>query len=279
MLFFQPILLILGEPTPKWERSRVFLALVFGPGVILIVIEIVRLVEGLPFTNMVLNRIVWGSVEVTIAASVATLPTIYVLLRMEYEERQGKNLGETNRDPRAPSAASTAARQLGRDESRSPQYMGIWDDNPESCDKMPTSAGTETEQNTRKSLVWNSIQSSIISSILSSVSAGGSHGDNGPRPRSGLRDSFRNSGTGSRISSRGGADEERHDIWVELEEVDIRSVVGEAASPEPDDAELRNGGVFIATEINAKAHQTREIDQRPRIVAIPRRAKLDPPLV
>ncbi|KAI0539554.1 hypothetical protein GGR58DRAFT_499992 [Xylaria digitata] len=273
MLFFQPILLILGEPIPKWERSRLFLVLVFGLGVILIVVEIARLVEGLPFTNMILNRIVWGSVEVTIAASVATLPTVYVLLRPEYEEWQKNNAEEIHKDSGASSAARSVARQLACDGRLSPQDVGVWDDNP---DKTPTSAGMETEQNTRKSLLWSSIQSSIISSILSSVSAGESNGDNWPKPRSGLRDSFRHSGTGSRI---GGADDDRHDTWVELEEVDVRSVVGEAASPEPDDAEHKNGGVFIATEINQKAHQTWEIDQRPRIVAIPRRAKLDRPLV
>ncbi|TGJ87933.1 hypothetical protein E0Z10_g852 [Xylaria hypoxylon] len=284
MLFFQPILLILGASISKWERAWLSLfgfgaILVFGLGAVLIAVEITRLVEGLPFTNIILNRIVWGSVEVVIAASVATLPTIYVLLRLGFEGRQKEDRKKTHGDPGALAATPNATREPAQDERRPLQHIDIWDDRVVVRDNMPTSAETGAEHNTSKPLLWNSIQSSIISSILSSALAGGSNRDSWPKFRSRLRNPFQSSGTRSRISSRmRGANDDHHDArsgWIELEEVDMESVAGEATSPEPDDAAYRSGGVFIATEINQEVHRAWEIDQRPRIVTIPRRAKID----
>ncbi|KAI0414847.1 hypothetical protein F5X98DRAFT_377290 [Xylaria grammica] len=265
MLFFQPILLILGAPISKWERAWLSLfglgaMLVFGLGALLIAVEVIRLVEGLPFTNVILNRIVWGSIEVAIAASVATLPSIYILMRLGFGKRQKEDWDKTQGD---------SGELVVTD-------VDIWDGN------MPAPADMTPGHSTRKQLIRNSFQSSLVSSILSSALAGTSNQDNKPKPRSRLRHSLRSSGTGSRISSRlRGADGDLRDTlsgWIELEEVDIESAA-EVPSPEPDDAEQRGGGIFIATEINQETHQAWESDERPRIVTIPRRAKLDGALV
>ncbi|GAW11759.1 hypothetical protein ANO14919_011100 [Xylariales sp. No.14919] len=265
MLFFQPILLILGAPISKWERAWLSLfglgaMLVFGLGALLIAVEVIRLVEGLPFTNVILNRIVWGSIEVAIAASVATLPSIYILMRLGFGKRQKEDWDKTQGD---------SGELVVTD-------VDIWDGN------MPAPADMTPGHSTRKQLIRNSFQSSLVSSILSSALAGTSNQDNKPKPRSRLRHSLRSSGTGSRISSRlRGADGDLRDTlsgWIELEEVDIESAA-EVPSPEPEDAEQRGGGIFIATEINQETHQAWESDERPRIVTIPRRAKLDGALV
>ncbi|RWA13805.1 hypothetical protein EKO27_g1304 [Xylaria grammica] len=223
MLFFQPILLILGAPISKWERAWLSLfglgaVLVFGLGALLIAVEVIRLVEGLPFTNVILNRIVWGSIEVIIAASVATLPSIYILMRLGFGKRQQEDWDKTQGESGELVVAD----------------IDIWDGNMPARRKRPP----------------DTVHLGV--------------------------------GRSSRISSRlRGADGDLRDTlsgWIELEEVDIESAA-EVPSPEPDDAEQRGGGIFIATEINQETHQAWESDERPRIVTIPRRAKLDGALV
>ena len=66
-------------------RKRLFLAVVLGLGSFLIAINCVRLYRGMVLQGHIYTgRYVWSSVEMTVAVAVATLPTIYVLLKPSF---------------------------------------------------------------------------------------------------------------------------------------------------------------------------------------------------
>ncbi|KAI1314196.1 hypothetical protein F5Y03DRAFT_5171 [Xylaria venustula] len=264
MLFFLPMLLLLVAPFSKWKQAVVSdfglgVVLAFGLGLPLIAVEIVRLAEGLQLTNMLLNRIVWGSIEVIIAAAIATLPTICVLLRFAYKERQ--NGGEsTQRDAEAILAS-------------------LHTNGDQAIDKQ-TNIGNNnlvrSAKNTRRPLLPRSMEDPVIDSIIDSVLCGARNRDSWSKPGPALRYSFRGSGAVSRISSissgtREGEDGLRDALvgWIELEGVDTESVDGGAPSLELDELD-RGEEIFLAKEV----HRGWELDQRPRIITIPRRAKL-----
>ncbi|KAI1420285.1 hypothetical protein F5Y12DRAFT_788400 [Xylaria sp. FL1777] len=278
MLFFLPILLILGAPISKYERaslpvSRLGAMLVFGLGAALIAVEIVRLVEGLQFTNMILNRIVWGSIEAVIATSITTLPTIYVLLRQGFEKQQKEGEESIHRDAGIILATRKATGERTHDEGWPLQNDLV-------LSNKPISTEMGTENSARKPMLWNSMQSPVMDSILlGSALSGAKDRHSWPKPKSTIPNLSRDSGIDSRISSRiRGTDDNLYDTltgWVELEEADVGSAVVEASSPEPDDTEYRSRDILTATEINQGVHREWQLDQRPRIVTIPRRAKLD----
>ncbi|KAI0424757.1 hypothetical protein F5Y09DRAFT_335519 [Xylaria sp. FL1042] len=288
MLFFLPIFLVLQVQIERVTLPNCGLGatLLFGLGVTLIAVEIVRLIEGLQFTNMLLNRIVWGSVEVAIAASIATLPTICILMWVGSQQRPEGGRESTHRAPWAIHAARNLRGEQASNESCPPQHIDTVYDSLVQSDNGPMFTKTGAEHNRRKPMLRNARQSSIIGSILGSVIPGANQ-NNWIKPESPFRSSFRGSGTGSRVSSiigsrMRGADDSLYGSlmgWIELEEAGTKSVGGEASSPEPDDVEYRGGEIFTATEINQEAHQGWEMDRRPRIVMIPKRAKLSHPVV
>lgn len=86
-MFLLFVLLVVRARIPKRGKARLS---IFALRAILIGIEIFRLVDGLPYAGVLLHRIVWGSVEVAVATSVATIPGIYILLQLRFKERQEK---------------------------------------------------------------------------------------------------------------------------------------------------------------------------------------------
>ncbi|KAI1350802.1 hypothetical protein F5Y01DRAFT_315461 [Xylaria sp. FL0043] len=274
MLFFLPVFLMLLVPIewPSLPNYGLGVVLLFGLGVTLIVVEIVRLIEGLQFTNMLLNRIVWGSVETAIAASIATLPTICILLVLGFQQRREKCRDSTHEGPRGLPAVPNPTAERAHNQSFSPQQIDTLHEN-------------HIHSNT-KPMLSNSAQSSILGSILGSVLPGISR-NRWTKSDSTLQGPFRGSGIGSgigsRISSRmRGARNSLSDSltgWIELEGAGTETASEQASSPEPDDLEYRGEEIFTATEIKQGAHQDWGTDQRPRIVAIPRRAKISHPIV
>ena len=111
---------------------------------------------------------------------------------------------------------------------------------------------------------------------MGSASVDGRNREAWSKPRLPFQNSLRSPRPG-RISPRMPAmDEDYSDTvprWIELEEIGPRSGVGEASSPEPD-VDGRNG-VFIATEINQEVRRVRVPRQRPRLITIPQRARVD----
>ncbi|KAI1153644.1 hypothetical protein F4825DRAFT_449218 [Nemania diffusa] len=87
IMFLLFVLLVVRARIPKRGKARLS---IFALRAILIGIEIFRLVDGLPYAGVLLHRIVWGSVEVAVATSVATIPGIYILLQLRFKERQEK---------------------------------------------------------------------------------------------------------------------------------------------------------------------------------------------
>ncbi|KAI0810167.1 hypothetical protein GGR55DRAFT_678762 [Xylaria sp. FL0064] len=289
MLFFLPVALMLQVPIerPSLPNCELGAVLLFGLGVTLIVVEIVRLIEGLQFTNMLLNRIVWGSVEVAIAASIATLPTICILLWLGLQRRQDKCRGSTYKGPRGLHAVPKPTGERAHNQSCSPQHIDTVHENLMHTNTKPMSPNNGAEHNTRKPMLSTSTPSSIFGSILGLVLPGTRNGNSWTKSESALEGPFRGSGTGSRISSRissrmRGASNSFSDSlmgWIELEGAGTETAGEEASSPEPDDLEYRGEEIFTATEIKQEVHQNWETDQRPRIVAIPRRAKISYPIV
>lgn len=273
LLLFLLVFLIVRASISRAERVRLCIS---GLGAILIAVEIMRLVEGLPFTDILLNRIVWGSIEVAIAASVATLPTIYVLLRSRFEGRPKKS-GKTRK--KAPVGSAVAANPVGAINHRtpSPQHGDTWD----SLAVWDGSTSTEIDAHdiAHKLMPHNSTRGSITGP----VSPYGGSRDSWPLSRPTFRNAFITSRSCSRVSARmRTADDECDDApsgWIELRETDTRAMAGDASSPEPDDLETRSGGIFVATEISQEVHRVWDLAQRPRIVTIPRRAKLDRSMV
>ncbi|KAI1282646.1 hypothetical protein F5Y07DRAFT_394610 [Xylaria sp. FL0933] len=274
MLFFLPVFLMLLVPIerPSLPNCGLGAVLLFGLGVTLIVVEIVRLVEGLQFTNMLLNRIVWGSVETAIAASIATLPTICILLWLGFQQKREKCRDSTHEGHWSLHAVPNPTAERAHNQSFSPQQIDTLHEN-------------HIHSNT-KPMLSNSAQSSILGTLLGSVLLGISR-NRWTKPDSTLQGPFRGSGTGSgigsRISSRmRGASNSLSDSltgWIELEGAGTETASEKASSPEPDDLEYRGEVIFTATEIKQEVHQHWETDQRPRIVVIPRRAKISHPIV
>ncbi|KAI0198551.1 hypothetical protein F4808DRAFT_462667 [Astrocystis sublimbata] len=72
------VFLLLKPQTPRRERAKVSVLVIW---VIWGVVIMIRVIRGDSFDDIVLNRIVWGSVEVLFTASAATLPIIWILLQ------------------------------------------------------------------------------------------------------------------------------------------------------------------------------------------------------
>lgn len=257
MLLCLLLVLILRAPIPKWRRVRLS---IFGLAAVWIAAEILRLAQGLPYTDVLLNKIVWGSIEVAIAAALTTLPIIYVLLRSECRERPVKPGEKINRDPpRSPSAVNITEPM---DQEQGPtDHPYVWDG---STSPEPAALGDSCGL---------APHSSLRNTVISSVVAGNLAGLTKQRPL--RRASVRSPRFGSRTSPRMRGDDNNDAIaeWVELEEVDTPSAVGDMSSPEPDDGEGRSG-IFVAREISREVHQTWEADRRPRIITIPQPARL-----
>lgn len=271
LLFFLLVLLIARASISKGERVRLS---IFGLGGILIAVEIIRLVEGLPFTDMLLNRIVWGSIEVAIAASIATLPTIYVLLRLRLKGRPKKLRRTTKKDPVGSPVAADAMDEANH-QAPSSQHAETWD----SLAVWDGSASTEIDAHelAYKLMSLNSTRGSSIDP----VSPDGDNRNSWPMCRPTFRHAFLTSRPCSRVSARMRALDDDHDDlsgWIELQGTDTRAIAGDASSPEPDDPDTRSGGIFVATEIS-QVYRVCDVAQRPRIVTIPRRAKVDRSLV
>ncbi|TRX89686.1 hypothetical protein FHL15_009436 [Xylaria flabelliformis] len=257
------VFLLLKPQTPKQERIKLS---VLGLWVLWGVVIMIRVIQGESFTDILKNRIVWGSVEVVFAASVATLPTIYILMRPGPDGMQCDLGKEVHRV----SQGSTAAIALVGEASQQadwPLQQGVSWDNP---GDWSTSISTDTRSmqgNARKSIQRTSTQSSMFNPLSIRV------GDRNSWQA--FRDTIRHPRPGSRLSlGIRATDDNLHDVlagWIELDEMDTDSLSREASSPEPEDVEGRDGGIFVATEI----HRTWEEDCRPRIITIPRRAKLN----
>ncbi|KAI1179033.1 hypothetical protein F4777DRAFT_575384 [Nemania sp. FL0916] len=269
LLFFLLVMLILGAPITMSQRIRLSVG---GLGAVLITVEIVRLAEGLPFTDILLNRIVWGSIEVVIAASVATLPAIYMLLRAPRSEgakessRRATAVDQTFRASTIGPNASTDAKYRGkrlRKQTDHIEFPNIWDG----------TAPMDTD--TYMLMPRDSLRSVIISSVSTEI--GDRNSWPGCKPE--IRSSYRKSRPCSGLSARWrGVDDNRNDDsggWIELEETNTRTTAGRPSSPDLDDVEFRASGIFVATELKQEVHRVSEPDQRPRIVTIPRRAKLN----
>lgn len=270
LLFFLLVLLIARASISRGERARLS---IFGLGAILIAVEIIRLVEGLPFTDILLNRIVWGSIEVVIATSVATLPTIYVLLRSLFEGRPEKLGDASKKDPLRSAVAGNPMGEANH-QAPSPQHGDAWD--------AVWDGSTSTEIDTRDTTHRFISRNSVLGSIVGRVSPDGGNRNSWPKSRPRFRNTFLTSRPCSRASAiMRAADDDRDDQsgWIELEGTDSGAVVGDASSPEPDDLEMRSGRIYVATEISQEVHRVWDIAQRPRIVTIPRRAKVDHSLV
>ncbi|KAK5632777.1 hypothetical protein RRF57_008491 [Xylaria bambusicola] len=288
MLLFLPILLILGSPISKWERDQLPVArflgmLVFGLGTALIAVEIVRLVEGLLYTNMLLNRIVWGSIEVALATAVTTSPTIYILLKVG-SEGQLKLSKQSSHPGTGTIPAAPKANEGGRhEESCAPEQTATLNDDSLPRDnaqgeKALISTEMGQEQNTRKRATWNQKRSSVIGSILESMLSEAKKRDSWPRPGSVIRNSFRGPGTSSKDSLRmQDADDSLQDVlmgWIEVEETDSGNV---PLPGTPDNGEYKGAEIMVAREINQEARREPELGQRPRLITISRRAKLTCP--
>ncbi|KAI0456351.1 hypothetical protein F5B21DRAFT_502546 [Xylaria acuta] len=258
------VFLLLKPQTPKQERIKLS---VLGLWVIWGVIVMIRVIQGESFIDILQNRIVWGSVEVVFAASVATLPTIYILLRPGPDEIQRDIAKDIHGVSQGSTQGSTTAINIIGEASRSgdwPHSLMSWDTS------MPTER-TNVQGNARKPIRRNSIQGAGLYPLSARV------GDRNSWQA--LRDTLRYSCTDSRGSLGMQATENNlHNAlagWIELDEMDPSSLAREAPSPEPEDAGGRDGGIFVATEI----HRVWEDDRRPRIITIPRRTKLNRSMV
>ncbi|KAJ8122407.1 hypothetical protein O1611_g9848 [Lasiodiplodia mahajangana] len=134
--------------------------------------------------------------------------------------------------------------------------------------------GLDSEDMTRKLVP----RSSFHGSTHSSASAAAGNRDSWPRSIQSFRNVIRSPRPCSRLGwGTRTTDDDRPETlhkWIELEEIDARSVTRDATTPEPDDGGCRSG-IFVATEINQEVHRIWDLDQRPRIITIPRRARLD----
>ncbi|KAI8954990.1 hypothetical protein F4801DRAFT_574996 [Xylaria longipes] len=254
------VFLLLKPQTSRQERVKLS---VLGLWVVWGVIVMIRVIKGESFNDILRNRIVWGSVEVVFAASVATIPTIYMLLKPGPQEIQRDVAKEIHGD----SEASTTAINLVGEASHQgdwPLQQGVSWDNPRSWEaSIPTEL--TVQGNPRKPVQRNHILGSVLNPLSTEAGVRSSWQS--------LRDSFRHSRPGSKLNSGMQATEENlHDTlagWIELDEMESSARARETSSPEPDDAGSRDGGIFVATEIQW------EDDRRPRIITIPRRARLN----
>ncbi|KAI1735893.1 hypothetical protein F4680DRAFT_452555 [Xylaria scruposa] len=257
------VFLLLKPQTPKQERIKLS---VLGTWVIWGTVIMIRVIRGESFIDILKNRIVWGSVEVVFAASVATLPTIYILLT----GLDGMQC-DLGKEVHRVSQGSTAAIALVGEASQHgdwPLQEGVSWENPGDWRPSISTDTISMQGNAGKSIQRTSIQSSKFNPLSIRV------GDRNSWQA--FRDTLRYPRPSSRLSlGIRGADDNLHDVlagWIELDEMDEpASPAREASSPEPEDVEGRDGGIFVATEI----HRIWEEDRRPRIITIPRRAKLN----
>ncbi|KAI0512977.1 hypothetical protein F5B22DRAFT_648072 [Xylaria bambusicola] len=285
MLLFLPILLILGSPISEWEQpqrpvARLFGIWVFGLGATLVAIEIVRLVQGLLYTNTLLNRIVWGSIEVALATAVTTLPTIYILLREGSQEQLERSKKSSHTGTGTISASPKASDEGRHGESCASEQTATLNDNSlprhnAREDKTLISTEMGQEEDTRRRATWNQARSSVIGSILDSMLSEAKKRDSWSRPGSVIRNSLRGADASSRDSMRMQvADDNLQDIlmeWIELEETESGSV---HPSEVPDNAEYKGVEIMVAREISQEARREPELGQRPRLITIPGRSKL-----
>ncbi|GAP84226.2 hypothetical protein SAMD00023353_0700180 [Rosellinia necatrix] len=185
-------------------------------------------------------------------------------MRLGFSESQKETAGKNNCGPRRSAIAPSVVGDEIEQTRQSRQYANIWDE------PGPTEPGAQ--DSAHKPMP----RSAIRRSVVGSVSGEGGNRDSWPKSRP-LRNSLLGSRPGSRLSSRlRVGDDNLHDTldgWIELEEVDTR-VSAEEATPEPDNVDVRSG-IFVATQINQEVHRVREPDQRPRIITIPQRAKVN----
>ncbi|KAI1365577.1 hypothetical protein F5Y08DRAFT_338516 [Xylaria arbuscula] len=288
MLLFLPFLLVLGSPAPRWNKAQLPFArligmLVFVLGVALVAVEIVRLVEGLQLTNMLLNRIIWGSIEAVLATVVATWPNI--LLQLEFEQQQGPSRQGEDMEMRPLSVPSRPNEEIRHEENRAPQQAAEIDDGAQPPNETPrenTPAPKEMDQEhtRRRPATWNPTQNEVIGSILDVMLSEAKSRDSWPRRASGIRDSIRASRSISKSSLRThGSEGNLQDVlrgWIELEDTDAGSVFQARCSPTPDIAEYnKSAEILVAREVEARSE--RESGQRPRLITIPKRAKLKYP--
>ncbi|KAI1819280.1 hypothetical protein F4861DRAFT_544068 [Xylaria intraflava] len=247
MLFFLLVISIIAAQVTKWERA---LLSIFALGAILIAVNIIRLIEGLPFTDVLFNRIVWGSVEVAVAASVATLPSIYSLLRRDAENQQSESRRKIYRSPRIPPITPDERDAIGQ-ELQSQQHPATWDYD------FPWDTSPPTEADSKDKATNPAPQASIPSSTTEEENQ-----DSWAGPKSPLDTSFQSARPCSALPTM-----DELSGWVELDDVDPRDLCG-MASPEPNDAEYRGGQIFLATEINQEADRLWNVEERPHIVTI-----------
>ncbi|KAI0474684.1 hypothetical protein F4859DRAFT_514533 [Xylaria cf. heliscus] len=261
------IFLLLKPQTTKKQRVRLS---VLGIWVIWGVVIMIRVIQGESFIDILQNRIVWGSVEVVFATAVATLPTIYNLLRPAPNESEN----DLAKEIRGVSEGSTTAINLVREASHQDDWSlgnAVSWDNALIWDEPILADATSVQGNAYKSTRRTSIRSSPVNSP--SVETGDRN------IWQARRRSPRHSASGSGSSLGMQATEESLQGvlsgWIELDEMDPGSQAREAPTPEFDDAGGRDGGIFVATEI----HRGWEDDRRPRIITIPPRAVLNRSMV
>ncbi|KAI2638366.1 hypothetical protein GGS21DRAFT_488443 [Xylaria nigripes] len=260
MLFSLLIVLILTVRMTKWGPIRLCIIVL---SLILIAINAIRLVAELPLTEIHLDRTIWESVEVAIAASVATTPIIFVLL-LRKDEDGNEHRAKTHRSTRGPTTTLT-------DSNENDQEWQLLQ-NPRARDSeftLDSSVPTEMDGHSHgpNPMPPPSVRSSINTPMLPES---GSR-DSWARPRLPFRDSLRNSRPFSRISNI-------NDIpgWFELDDFNTRESYEGVASPELDDSEYGSEDVLVATQINQEVHQMWDIEERPQIVTIRSRRNPEP---
>lgn len=259
--------------------------LVFTLGGALIAVEIVRLVEGLAFKNILLNRIVWGSIEAALATTVATWPSI--LLQIGLEGKQEPSEDSELRDMGASFVAPGPNEEVGHQGSYELQQSATLNDDDAQArgnrgntpqEDTPTSKETGQESLRQRPATWNATQSSVIGSILDAVLSEAKDRDSWPRPGSVLRNPRRCSRAGSRQSmGMQGAGDNLPDTfsrWIELEETDAGSVFNERCSVTPDMEGYKSVEILVAREISQVPRRVGEPGQQPRLITIPKRARL-----
>ncbi|KAI1267720.1 hypothetical protein F5Y18DRAFT_443506 [Xylariaceae sp. FL1019] len=295
LLLLIPFPLILRAKIPSWKRAR--LLLLFSVGICLIATNIFCLIQGLTTFDMRTNRVVWNSIEVGVGALVATLPSIYVLVRPTF-----KRLDEET--TRRKSCTPDALHPEGRPSLQRKPNARKWD----SMGLTETSTEPSEKHHSLHRITTQSLARSSVPPPSPASLPAGSHVDE--KPPSLHTASIRNSiwstsrdGTRqasifnpSMLSSRSSFRETLHNsfrtsqplppppsptrspvrfqdclaAWLEAEENES-GALSLAQNAFLEDANV--AGIFVATEIN---QEVIEIGQRPRIITIPPRSPRTP---
>ncbi|KAI8629742.1 hypothetical protein F5Y19DRAFT_75297 [Xylariaceae sp. FL1651] len=236
MLLAFPLPLVFTPGLSAWKRIQ--LSTIIGLGAFLIAINIIRLIEGFDYSNILPNRIVWASIEILVAALVATLPMISMLLRPAIKKPQWEQEGKRKSQRSSGVSGSTFNIAARHRDSWPRQRLESWDEL--SSGAWDSSASTEAE----------------VPDSTAKIP---------------FRDSLRNS---IRISRLPPVDESPLDgmtSWLELDEVDTQITAGEPFPYGPEDS-LGVAHIFVATEITREVW---DVGARARIVTIPRRVKVN----